>query len=97
MLPPNGDCRIEIFCKGDGENNDVRIHGKKLGIEMNPEIYVDAGGGAHTDPNVDNYITNVVLNDGDLHNLGPFTEDDDCAVCTDCVDPEDSSCPKKPS
>ena len=91
-LPQNANCTIGISC--EGQNDDVTINGNKFGIDMNPETYLNVGGGLHRNPNPASFITNVVLNIGDqLQNLGPFDEDDDCEVCTDFVAPDKSNCP----
>jgi hypothetical protein len=92
LLPDNGDCLIAITCEGD--NDDVIINGNKFGINMNPDTYKNLGKGVHENPDVNSYISHVVLNSaGQLKNFGPFSADDNCAVCTDFVAPDKSKCP----
>jgi hypothetical protein len=92
LLPAPGNCTIVISCSE--QDDDVIINGNKFGIDINPNTYVNVGDGVHRNPDAASFITNVVLNiGGQLTTFhGPFSEDDDCAVCTDHM-PNSTHCP----
>ena len=91
LLPNGGNCTISISCEGD--DDDVDINGDPFGIDMNPDTYQNEGGGVHTNPNADSFIFRVVLTGaGQILGDWPFDQDDDCEVCTDHVEPDQSTC-----